>query len=329
MIRNAAIALLLVSIAHAGAFHAPAIPVANRRAVQRACVGVRCARASTIALPHPSQRGVYAFPSQHALDVVHDYVQQHTLVPAGAPRPWHAAPAAPAAAHGAVRSSLLSGAMFLAVMKAVELSSAAIAWSLIAHACAGALGDLAGLYGESAVKSSVVDAASLKITAVSKAANSVTFAYIQTLATAAVGVGSFALAAAATGVVATAVQGLFAGDADFFRANVVHNVVAFEAFWLTYAGIVALTPAASVTYVGLAVSGAISGAVSAVTDGIDLGALAKRATWARCRGGVRDALRALRQGFKSMRKAVGARGVNSGILFVVYQAVYSTLVVAV
>jgi len=235
-------------------------------------------------------------------------------------------PQLPSLASSMSRSTLLGGAVFLALMKMYQLGAGAAptSWTLFAHAAAGALGGLAALAGDSALFGESRRAVhalweSMKFTAVTKAVNSVTFAYIQQTMVA-LGVGGIVLAAAGTGVAATIVQQLFAGNSPgFFQDNVWRNVFMFEAFWLTYAGLCALSPAMSISYTGLAISGAISGIASTVVASVNL--------TGRGRGVVQRARQAFGAVFSAFQSAESSRAaVHGGILFVVYQAVYTTLV---
>jgi len=235
-------------------------------------------------------------------------------------------PRLPSLASSMSRSTLLGGAVFLALMKMYQLGAGAAptSWTLFAHAAAGALGGLAALAGDSALFGESRRAVhalweSMKFTAVTKAVNSVTFAYIQQTMVA-LGVGGIVLAAAGTGVAATIVQQLFAGNSPgFFQDNVWRNVFMFEAFWLTYAGLCALSPAMSISYTGLAISGAISGIASTVVASVNL--------TGRGRGVVQRARQAFGAVFSAFQSAESSRAaVHGGILFVVYQAVYTTLV---
>ena len=323
MARNGVCALLLLSIATASAFqalipcsryeHAHALeraraPQASRH--RRSAYSLRCK-----ALPRAAGM---AAPAAHALNV---FVQPEQI---------------PSKLTAMSRSSLLGGAVFLAAMKVIQLSSELVAapagWTLFAHGLAGMLGGLAALFGDKALSVSFGESRgaiqglsrSIKFTAITKAVNSVTFAYVQEAA-AAFGAGSIMLGAAGSGVVFTMVQGLFTHDhASHFQENVMRNVLVMEAFWLTYAGLCALSPAVSVSYVGVAISGAVSGIASSV---------AAKFSWKPVlEGGVRGALAKMRQGIGSLRKAFksacSARSaMQSSILFVVYTAVFNSLVI--
>ena len=142
-------------------------------------------------------------------------------------------------------------------------------------------------------------------------------------------------AAAGTSIIASAVQGLFADDhLAFFKKHVAKNVLVFEAFWLTYAGVCALTPAASISYAGLAISGALSGLVCTLAASVNF-------SWDSLHGDARGGLKRvwghglawLRRTFESvdtkrMKKASSRAALRNSIFFVVYKAVYSTLVSA-
>ena len=204
--------------------------------------------------------------------------------------------------------------------------------SLLAHACAGMLGGLAALFGDTAVSKGLGEAQkegfrkSMKFTAITKAVNSVTFAYISA-ALRALGSSGFivaASAAAGTGVVFTGVQSLFAeeGRREFFRENVVRNVLALEAFWLTFTALGMVSPVFgfSGTYTGLAMAGAVCGLVSALVASVKVS----------FEGGLRGARMRLIAGCRTlMEKSLtpsSRAAIQGGVLFVVYQAVYTTLI---
>lgn len=303
--------LLLVSIACASAFQAPAprTHYGNGHALERAR-SPHAARHTTRVL-----RTFAPVPAAHVMSaVVLDFAQPVAVQR----RPPYSSMS---------RSSLLGGALFLAVMKVYQVGAAAApaSWTLLAHACAGALGGLAALAGDSAFFGSrrayKALLESIKFTAITKAVNSVTFAYIQQ-AMATLGSGGIVLAAAGTGVVATLVQQLFAGSSPgFFQDNVWRNVFVFEAFWLTYAGLCALSPAMSISYTGIAISGALSGIASTMVASVKFTGRGSRGIFQR----VRHGCAAVRTAFKSAEFSRAA--VQSGILFVVYQAVFNTLAV--
>ena len=71
-------------------------------------------------------------------------------------------------------------------------------------------------------------------------------------------------------------QSLFFADrSKFFKQNLAKNFLACEGLWLAYAGICALTPAASGSYMGLAISGALAQVNSKLAASVDI-------SWARC-----------------------------------------------
>jgi hypothetical protein len=135
-------------------------------------------------------------------------------------------------------------------------------WVLFAHGCAGALGGVAALFGDSALSATLGGAdkhmsQSITMTAVTKAVNSMTYAYLKQttswLGSATLGTGSIMVAAAGTGIVAAMMQGVVRGalagagrtslHPQTFLPEMVKSVLAFEAFWLTYSAICALSPA--------------------------------------------------------------------------------------
>ena len=207
---------LLVSIAAANAFQAPPPSPLARHA-------------------HSTERA-RSYKPRHAL---------HTLRPGAvfAPEMSSSAAASIGFVHPAAlpaksstfssSSSLLGAAVVVSVIKAsfVLSSSVPASFSLLAHACAGALGGLAALFSETAVSKGLGEAQqesirhAIKFTTISKAVNSVTFAYISQ-AMAALGSGGVMVAAAGTGVIATSVQSLFSKQnrKDFIRDNVARNV---------------------------------------------------------------------------------------------------------
>jgi len=322
MARHGSCFIALLSITLANAFQAPpcaryrptnAFTTATARRVQSD--SVRCSvllqpRAATMIV-------VPAVPAVPALPAVETYVQPIL------PRRTSAS---------SMQRTVLAGAVVVAMMNMQKLAVGTAGWTLLAHACAGAVAGVAALFGDKVLSFSLGDSdavqemwRSLKFTAITKAVNSVTFAYIRQSA-AALGAGSIMLGAAGTGIVATLVQGLFATDrANFFHDNVMRNVFVFEAFWLTYTGICAVVPAASVSYAGLAVSGALSGIASTIVASF------KFSTEPVMKGGLRGVWRKIRQGAALLRKEFKNSGsahtaLQSGILFMVYQAVYTTLV---
>ena len=121
-----------------------------------------------------------------------------------------------------------------------------------------------------------------------------------------------ALAAAGTGVVATLVQSVFhAGSrAKFLQTNLVRNIVFFETYWLTWAGISALSPAIAASYTGVAVAGAACGFAAAAASAL---------------AGLRWSWRSMTQ---ALRSGAGVRAaLSSSVLFVVYQCVIDALTV--
>ena len=155
--------------------------------------------------------------------------------------------------------------------------------------------------------------------------NNASYAYFRHAV--AIGTGSVVVAAAGTGIVANAVQSLFSDDRPkVFKQNLARNVLAFEGLWLTYAGICALTPAASGSYVGLAISGALAGVASKLAAFVDI-------SWVSLRGGMRAQLKHVHNGLASListlknphaaRASAARTAFQSSTYFVTYQAVFS------
>lgn len=230
---------------------------------------------------------------------------------------------------------------------------------LVAHGCSGALGGLAAVFGDAALTATVerpkepwnrwresrcihawkrgfrrrwestMRENCIKITAITRSVNAMTYFYIkQAMSTLAIS-ASFQtiLAAAGTGVVATMVQtSLCKQNTTLFQKKIARNILVFEAFWLTYATICALSPAISVSYLGLAISGALGGVASSLAGTIKLSSLLQP-----FRGGMSFKLKRLRVGWRSMSKldAVNGREFRAAyqmaILNVVYMAVFWTL----
>ncbi len=188
---------------------------------------------------------------------------------------------------------------------------------LLAHGCAGALGGFVAVISDSTFfEQSQSLWQSLKFTAITKAVNSVTFAYLQeAVSTFSLGsAGGIMLASAGTGIAATLIQSCFAKRGDtFFKKNVGRNVLLFNTLWFTYFGICAISPAIPGTYMGVGLAGAFAGMVSTIFD-------SAVHSW-QFRYGF---LSTLRQGFKDEESLRG--GLQCGVMFVVYQAVYSVLV---
>ena len=155
----------------------------------------------------------------------------------------------------------------------------------------------------------------MKFTAITTAFKSITFAYLQE-ATAALslGMGGIVLPATGSGVVVTLIQSLFTRQccSSFFQENVGRNVLLLNTFWFTYSGICAISPAIPVTYTGIGVAGALASVLSSAAHSVGFSWTNLRHAWAK-----------LRHSFK--QDATWRGGLQSGVLFVVYQAVYSAL----
>jgi hypothetical protein len=239
-------------------------------------------------------------------------------------------------------STVLGAAALLGLIKVWLYLRPPVPWGLLAHGCAGMLSGIAELAGDSALAAMMggSEAAQalqhrIRFAAITKSVNAISYAYF-TQTVAALGSSSVTLfAAAGTSIIASAVQGLFADDhLAFFKKHVAKNVLVFEAFWLTYAGVCALTPAASISYAGLAISGALSGLASTAVASVNF-------SWDSLHGDARGGLKRvwgrglawLRRTFESvdtkrMKKASSRAALRNSIFFVVYKAVYSTLVSA-
>lgn len=307
--------LLLASITLAGAFQAPPHSPLNAGhalySKNRAPRTHILANQPALAAPAMKTAADFAPATKAAASFSSDCVQ-----PVSLPAMTSLSPA-----------SLVGAAVVVGVVKLSHMLSASTPASLalFAHALAGTLGGLAALFSDTAVATSLGEQQresfvhSMKFTAITKAVNSVTFAYISQIVKS-MGSASILVAAAGTGVVATVVQSLFVeqGRKEFFRENVVRNVFVFQAFWLTYAGFCAVTPVFSISYSGIAIAGALSGIVSTAVASFHVS----------FEGGLRGAfhfkkeLRKLRKSFKGQSRVA----MQSGILFVVYQAVYTTVV---
>lgn len=255
------------------------------------------------------------------------------------------------------------GTMFLAaallILSRPFLAELRVFEALVAHGCAGALGGLAAVAGDAALTATVerpkepwsrwresrcihawkqgfvrrwestMRENCIKITAITRSVNAMTYFYIkQALATLAISTGfQTILAAAGTGVVATMVQTtLCKQNTTLFQKNIARNVLMFEAFWLTYATICALSPAMSMNYIGLAIAGALGGLASSLAGTVKLSSLLQT-----LKGGMSFKLKRLRVGWRSMTKrdAVNVREFRAAyqmaILNVVYMAVFWTL----
>jgi len=330
MARDAASCLLLlVSITAAAAFHAPSVHYGrvhygHAYALEKA----RAPRAPQHAVHSPIRRQLFEQPVIEAETMSISSVLESAREPMVIPLVT-LADTVPMSSPAAT-STLIGGAVFLAMMKLYHLGwvAAPVSWTLAVHAAAGAIGGLVALASSSAVSGKDSSQAlktvmeSFKITALSKAANAFTFAYVnQAMASFALGSAGIVAAAAGVGVVATLVQQLSMGavkTTGFFQDNVLRNVFVFEAFWLTYAGLCALSPAWSITYTGLMISGGISGIVATVASSVQFG------------GGARGFVQHFRTVAQSVRKSIDGvefskAAFQSGIFFVVYQAVYNTL----
>jgi len=224
---------------------------------------------------------------------------------------------------------------------------------LLSHGCAGALGGLAALFGDAALSASLDKprlgywrwredncvATFLKgcvrrwkinlrehcITrmAVTRSVNAMTFVFIKHLASLSLGPGvqPVVIAAAGTGVVATAVQtALCKSQETLFQDTVLSNMLMFEGFWVTYAALGTLLPACGITYCGLAISGALGG----------LGMVLADFSWQAPKGtaGLREGLERFREKCSdfSKRDAINGKKFRAAfqmsILNVVYMMVF-------
>lgn len=304
MVHNGHCLLLVASIASSGAFHAPLLPcsgtsqhraqcVLNGVAPVQQIVGRQSARraptrpaATSIPLSRVSDpASPVEFSRDHAFDIPPSSKMFGMLLLATLPIPFIAC-------------------LLLEISLPFHFGMVPPAfWALLKHGFAGSLAGLAALLSDSALSASLTGSTealkgllrSVKFTAVTKAASSMTYVAIQQgIATLSLGWTGIVLAAAGTGVVATIVQGAFAGSRpDFFRDNVAKNVVMFEAFWLTYAALSLLSPVCSITYLGLAISGTISGLASSMAASIKFRPL---------RGVARAAKHSIRRGLKTVRR---------------------------
>ena len=215
------------------------------------------------------------------------------------------------------RSTLGAAAGFVVMMHVFQMAAALVTPAgivLLAHGCANALGGIAALFSEAAVFGQWREAlGAVPVAALSKAVNAVSYVSLsQAVGSLASGASGVALAAAGTGVIATLVQSVFNGGsrAEFLQTNVVRNIVFFETYWLTWAGINALSPAIAASYTGIAVAGAACGfAAAAVSSAL---------------AGLRWSWRSMTQ---SLRSGAGMRAaLSSSVLFVVYQGVIDALI---
>ena len=214
------------------------------------------------------------------------------------------------------RSTLGAAAGFLIMMHVFQMAAALVTPAgivLLAHGCANALGGIAALISEAAVFGQWREAlGAVPVAALSKAVNAVSYVSLShAVGTLASGASGVALAAAGTGVVATLVQSVFhAGSrAKFLQTNLVRNIVFFETYWLTWAGISALSPAIAASYTGVAVAGAACGFAAAAASAL---------------AGLRWSWRSMTQ---ALRSGAGVRAaLSSSVLFVVYQGVIDALI---
>ena len=214
------------------------------------------------------------------------------------------------------RATLGAAAGFVVMMHVFQMAGALVTPAgivLLAHGCANALGGIAALISEAAVFGQWREAlGAVPVAALSKAINAVSYVSLShAVGTLASGASGVALAAAGTGVVATLVQSVFhAGSrAKFLQTNLVRNIVFFETYWLTWAGISALSPAIAASYTGVAVAGAACGFAAAAASAL---------------AGLRWSWRSMTQ---ALRSGAGVRAaLSSSVLFVVYQGVIDALI---
>jgi hypothetical protein len=308
---NARGILLLVSIAASEAFQAPP-PASFRRHDGLERARAQAPRAGTVALSRVRSpaRMAALHPAQEmgmgSIELMYPVTAATKRLPSKS---------------GAMsRSTLLGAAAFIVLMKAYQVGTAVApaSWTLLLHGCAGALGGLVAVLTDSTIFERSEQALnglwqSIKFTTITKAVNSVTFAFLsETLGGLTLGVGGIALAATGTGVAATLIQGFFSKQKrdEFFHDNVAQNVLLFNTFWFTYFGICAVLPTIPATYTGVGIAGALSGVVSSAVHSVGYSFKTLREAWSD-----------FRRSFKQGRTWRG--GLQSGVLFVVYQAVYS------
>jgi hypothetical protein len=313
---GACIILVTLSIAAAQAFQAP-LPASLRRhdSLDRARAhSFASARYGAPALPPRAakqHRSLYKSPELSVAGVME------------LSRPIVAAPSLPPKSTAMARSTILGAAAFVVLMQVYQAGAAVtpVSWTLLLHGLAGAVGGMVAVFTDSTIFERSEQAIqglwqSVKFTAITKAVNSITFAYLQdAVAALSLGTGGIALAATGNGVVATLIQGWFAGQSreardSFFQENVGRNVLLFNTFWFTYFGICAISPAIPVTYTGIGVAGALAGVVSQAAHSVGFSWKNLRHAWAKLR--------------LSFKKGVTWRGgLQTGVLFVVYQGVFS------
>jgi len=226
---------------------------------------------------------------------------------------------------------------------------------LFAHGCAGALGGIAALFGDAALSASLDKprlpywrwredtciatwlqgcVRRMKInlrehcfarTVALRSINAMTFVFIKHVATLYLGAGvqTVVIAAAGTGVVATAVEVLCKQQDTLFQETVVNNMLMFEGFWVTYAALSTLLPVCGITYFGLFISGALGGLGMALAD------VSSQSESPRV--GLREGLQRFRDNLSefSKRDAINGKKFRAAyqmaILNVVYMAVFWTL----
>jgi len=228
----------------------------------------------------------------------------------------------PSKSDAMTRSTLLGAAVCVVLMKAYQIGTAVApaTWTLLLHGVAGALGGLVSVLTDSTIFERSEQALnglwqSVKFTTITKGVNSITFAYLsETLALGGLtlGVGGILLSATGTGVAATLIQGVFSKQkrSAFFHDNVAQNVLLLNTFWFTYFGICAISPTIPATYAGVGIAGALAGVVSSAAHSVGYSWKTLSQAWSN-----------LRQSFK--KDMIWRGGLQSGVLFVVYQAVYS------
>ena len=217
-------------------------------------------------------------------------------------------------------------------------------WSVLcAHGCAGATAGFAALLSDSALshwlgEAKVITIRRLCESTVNRAVSSMTYTAIRQAATTlSLGAGGPVLAAAGAGMVATLLQSGLEDNTrvwDFMKERCAINICMFEGFWCTYVALCTLSPSCSVSYVGLAISGAISGFASS-----SAGLIPKRFSSFSWRSLTRDnpfavvaaAAARIRRSLANFGAAVWSGNIQlraaflSGILNVVYMAVFWNL----
>lgn len=246
-------------------------------------------------LERRTMRGQHALESQ-ALDVQLTLALARDHLAATVPDPT---PACPKDRSIAMTLGSVFGLAALLVFTMPFVLGLPFIHMLVAHGLAGAFGGLAALCGDAALSASL-DKPQLPYwrwrekncvrtwlqgsvrrwkknlkehcfvrMATARSVNAMTFAYVKQLAVLVVGAGvqAVVVAAAVTGVVATAVQtALCQQQETLFQAHVLSNMLMFEGFWLTYATLCSLLPVCGISYCGLALSGALCGLVMSLAS---------------------------------------------------------------